>query len=145
MTAGADRPEVKRGFVAPGKLVRLWPRIRPYRGALALALVALTLSGSITLAFPKLGGSLLDAAFSARDRGLLDRIALGLFLLFIVQALLNYAQTYLLTATGERAVAGLRRDLFGKLLELPPGFFADRRTGELTSRLTPTWRCCRGR
>ncbi len=33
-------------------------------------------------------------------------------------------------------MAGLRRELFGKLLEMPPGFFADRRTGELTSRLT---------
>jgi subfamily B ATP-binding cassette protein MsbA len=136
VTAGADRPEVKRGFVAPGKLVRLWPRIRPYRGSLALALLALTASAAITLAFPKFGGALLDAAFESRDRTLLDRIALGLFLLFVVQALLNYAQTYLLTATGERAVAGLRRDLFTKLLDLPPGFFADRRTGELTSRLT---------
>jgi subfamily B ATP-binding cassette protein MsbA len=55
--------------------------------------------------------------------------------LFAVQAALNYVQTYLLTATGERAVAGLRRELFGKLLEMPPSFFADRRIGELTSRL----------
>jgi subfamily B ATP-binding cassette protein MsbA len=44
---------------------------------------------------------------------MLDRIALGLFLLFVLQAILNYGQTYLLTSTGERAVAGLRRELFG--------------------------------
>ena len=37
---------------------------------------------------------------------------------------------------GEQSVAGLRRELFARLLEMPPGFFADRRTGELTSRLT---------
>ena len=55
--------------------------------------------------------------------------------MFAIQAVLNYVQTYWLSATGERAVAGLRRELFGKLLEMPPGFFADRRTGELTSRL----------
>ena len=132
----SPRPPRRGLLPPPGKLVRLWPRIRPYRGPLALALVTLLGSGAITLAFPKLGGKLLDAAFQAHDRALLDRIALGLFLLFVVQAALNYAQTYLLTATGERAVAGLRRELFGKLLELPPGFFADRRTGELTSRLT---------
>jgi subfamily B ATP-binding cassette protein MsbA len=136
VTAPAPRVETKRGFVPPGKLVRLWPRIRPYRGALAVALVTLLLSGAITLAFPKFGGALLDAAFQAHDRALLDRIALGLFLLFVLQAFLNYGQTYLLTSTGERAVAGLRRELFGKLLEMPPGFFADRRTGELMSRLT---------
>ncbi len=136
MTAPAPSVETKRGFVPPGKLVRLWPRIRSYRGALAVALVTLLMSGAITLAFPKFGGALLDAAFQAHDRALLDRIALGLFLLFVLQAFLNYAQTYLLTSTGERAVAGLRRELFGKLLEMPPGFFADRRTGELMSRLT---------
>jgi ATP-binding cassette, subfamily B, bacterial MsbA len=60
----------------------------------------------------------------------------GLMALVLVQAVLNYAQAYLLAATGERAVAGLRKDLFASLLEQPPGFFADRRTGELTSRLT---------
>lgn len=70
------------------------------------------------------------------SREFLDRIAIGLVSLFAIQALLNYLQTYWLTATGERAVAGLRRELFGKLLEMPPGFFADRKIGELTSRLT---------
>ena len=136
MTAPAPRVETKRGFVPPGKLVRLWPRIRPYRGALAVALVTLLLSGAITLSFPKLAGMILDAAFQAHDRHLVDELALGLFLLFCLQAVLNYTQTYLLTSTGERAVAGLRRELFSKLLEFPPGFFAERRTGELTSRLT---------
>ena len=79
---------------------------------------------------------LLDAAFVNRDRALLDRIALGLVALFCVQAVLNYVQAYLLSAAGEQAVAGLRRELFARLLEMPPGFFAERRTGELTSRLT---------
>jgi len=79
---------------------------------------------------------LLDAAFVRRDSALLDRIALGLLGLFGVTALLNYAQTYWLSATGERAVAGIRQELFGKLLTMPPGFFAERRTGELTSRIS---------
>ena len=59
-----------------------------------------------------------------------------MLVLFATTAVLNYIQTYWLSATGERTVAGLRRELFGKLLTFPPGFYADRRTGELTSRLT---------
>jgi subfamily B ATP-binding cassette protein MsbA len=98
--------------------------------------VALLLSSLLALAFPLVVRTLLDAAFVARDSALLNRIALGLLALFATTAVLNYIQTYWLSATGERAVAGLRRELFGKLLEQPPGFFADRRTGELTSRLT---------
>jgi subfamily B ATP-binding cassette protein MsbA len=101
-----------------------------------LAGVALVLSSALGLAFPQVVRVLLDAAFEQGDRALLDRIALGLVALFTVQAFLNYVQAYLLAATGERAVAGLRRELFSRLLEMPPGFFADRRTGELTSRLT---------
>ncbi|HUR94595.1 MAG TPA: ABC transporter transmembrane domain-containing protein [Gemmatimonadales bacterium] len=126
----------KRRIPKPGRLVRLWPLVRPYRGLLLGATLALILSSLASLAFPMAVRYLLDAAFVNRDRALLDRIALGLVALFCVQAGLNYVQAYLLSAAGEQAVAGLRREVFARLLEMPPGFFAERRTGELTSRLT---------
>ena len=129
-------PVARRRLPSPTHLSRLWPRVRPHRRALTLASLALLLSAAIGLAFPLVVGRLLDAAFVQQNRALLDRVALGLIGLFLVQAFLNYAQTYLLSATGERAVAGLRGELFAKLLDMPPGFFADRKTGELTSRLT---------
>jgi subfamily B ATP-binding cassette protein MsbA len=119
----------------PGHLGRLWPRVRPYRRALLLATLTLLASTAVTLAFPMAVGYLLDAAFTEGSRRLLDRVALALLGMFFLQALLNYAQAYLLSSTGERAVAGLRRELFDRLISMPPGFFADRRTGELTSRL----------
>jgi len=136
VTATETNPETKRRLPPPGRLLRLWDRVRPYRGMLALATVALVLSGLIGLAFPMVVRYLLDAAFVRHDRSLLDRIALGLVVLFCIQAALNYAQTYFLSAVGEQAVAGIRRDVFARLIEMPPGFFAERRTGELTSRLT---------
>jgi subfamily B ATP-binding cassette protein MsbA len=132
-----DVPERRwRGLPKPGRLLRLWPRVRPYRGLLLVATLALVLSSVASLAFPMAVRYLLDAAFINRDRSLLDRVALGLVALFCVQAVLNYTQAYLLSVVGEQAVAGLRREVFARLLEMPPGFFADRRTGELTSRLT---------
>jgi len=136
MTAQPTVSAIRRRLPAPGQLARLWPRVRPYRGGLALATLALLLSAAIGLAFPQIVRYLLDAAFLHHDRSLLDRIALLLLALFAIQAGLNFVQTYYLSATGERAVAGLRRELFDKLLTMPPGFFAERRTGELTSRLT---------
>ncbi|HET6578217.1 MAG TPA: ABC transporter transmembrane domain-containing protein [Gemmatimonadales bacterium] len=131
----AEQPK-RRRLPKPGRLMRLWPRVRPYRGILLGATVALVLSSLASLAFPMAVKYLLDAAFVNHDRSLLDRIALGLVGLFCVQAVLNYIQAYLLSAAGEKAVAGLRRELFARLLDMPPGFFAERRTGELTSRLT---------
>jgi subfamily B ATP-binding cassette protein MsbA len=103
---------------------------------LGLASITLIASALLGLAFPMVVRYLLDAAFIQQNREVLDRIAIGLVVLFSVQAVLNYAQTYLLSAVGERVVAGLRTELFAKLLDMSPGFFAERRTGELTSRLT---------
>ncbi|HEY3012422.1 MAG TPA: ABC transporter transmembrane domain-containing protein [Gemmatimonadales bacterium] len=134
MTSEAGAPS--RRIPSPGRLVRLWPRVRVYRGMLGLASLTLIASALLGLAFPLIVRFLLDAAFIRQNREVLDRIAIGLVALFSVQAVLNYAQTYLLSAVGERVVAGIRGELFAKLLEMPPGFFADRRTGELTSRLT---------
>ena len=127
---------IGRKLPSPEPLSRLWPRVRPHLGPLTLAAACLLGSAAISLAFPLIVGKLLDAAFVTRGRELLDRIAILLLALFAIQAVLNYGQAYLLSATGERAVAGVRQELFAKLLSMPPGFFADRRTGELTSRLT---------
>ncbi len=115
---------------------RLGRRLHPHRFALTGAMVFLLLSGSIGLAFPLVVRHLMDAAFVEMDKTLLNRIALLLLGLFIIQAAFNFCQVYLLGATGEKVIAGIRRDLFSHLLTLSPAFFTERTTGELTSRLT---------
>jgi ATP-binding cassette, subfamily B, bacterial MsbA len=103
---------------------------------LTVAFVCLLASASIALAFPQIVRHLLDAAFIEADTGLLNKIALGLLVLFAIQALLNFVQVYFLTSTSELVIAQLREDLFAHLVRLSPGFFTERRTGELTSRLS---------
>jgi subfamily B ATP-binding cassette protein MsbA len=103
---------------------------------LLLAFVCLLLSASIALAFPQIVRHLLDAAFISANASLLNNIALGLLILFAIQGVLNFVQVYLLTSTSELVIAQLREDLFAHLVRLSPGFFTERRTGELTSRLS---------
>jgi subfamily B ATP-binding cassette protein MsbA len=98
--------------------------------------VCLVASASIALAFPQIVRHLLDAAFISANGDLLNKIALGLLALFAIQALLNFVQVYFLTSTSELVIAQLREDLFAHLVRLSPGFFTERRTGELTSRLS---------
>jgi len=98
--------------------------------------VCLLASASIALAFPQIVRHLLDAAFISGNGALLNRIALSLLALFGIQAILNFIQVYFLTSTSELVIAGLREDLFAHLVRLSPGFFTERRTGELTSRLS---------
>ncbi|MDB4875075.1 MAG: transporter transrane region [Gemmatimonadetes bacterium] len=133
MTQASAEPRKLR---SPKPLGRLLPRLRPYRARLAVAAVCLVVAAAVGLIFPQVVRHLLDAAFQQHDRALLDRIALGLIALFALQGVMNFVQVFLLTSTTERVIASLREDVFAHLVRLSPGFFTDRRTGELTSRLS---------
>ena len=121
---------------SPKPLAALLPRVRPHTGRLAICAVCLLIAAAVALAFPQVVRKLLDAAFQQHDRDLLDRIAIGLVLAFALQGAMNFIQVYLLTGTAERVVAKLREDVFAHLIRLSPGFYTERRTGELTSRLS---------
>ena len=136
VSAQRPTPREQQPVSSPRPLRRLVPRIRPYIWRLLLAFVCLLGSASIALAFPQIVRHLLDAAFISADASLLNRIALGLLVLFAIQAVLNFVQVYLLTSTSELVIAQLREDLFAHLVRLSPAFFTERRTGELTSRLS---------
>ena len=136
VSAQRPTPRKQEAVSSPRPLRRLLPRIQPYLWRLTLAFVCLLGSASIALAFPQIVRHLLDAAFISADASLLNRIALGLVILFAIQAVLNFVQVYLLTSTSELVIAQLREDLFAHLVRLSPAFFTERRTGELTSHLS---------
>jgi subfamily B ATP-binding cassette protein MsbA len=96
----------------------------------------LLVAAAVGLVFPLVVRELLDAAFQQGDRALLDRVAIALVVLFAIQGVANYVQVFLLSSTTERVIATLREDVFSHLLRLAPAFFTERRTGELTSRLS---------
>ncbi len=52
-----------------------------------------------------------------------------------LQSFCSYFQTLWLTEVGERSLADLRKDIYNHLIRLPMAFFAQRRVGELGSRL----------
>ena len=136
ISAQRPTPRAQEAVSSPRPLGRLLPRIRPYVWRLVIAFVCLVASASIALAFPQIVRRLLDAAFISANESLLNRIAVGLLALFAIQAVLNFIQVYFLTSTSELVIAKLREDLFAHLVRLSPGFFTERRTGELTSRLS---------
>ena len=86
----ANKP---RRLRSPKPLGRLLPRLRPFRGHLAIAAVCLLVAAGVGLAFPQVVRHLLDAAFQQHDRALLDRIAIGLVALFALQGLMNFIQS----------------------------------------------------
>ena len=125
-----------RRLASPRPLARLAPLVRPYTARLAVAFLFLVVAAAAGLVFPAVLRYLLDAAFVLKDRGALDRIALGLVAVFAVQAVANFVQVFLLSSSTERIIAALREQTYAHLIRLSPAFFTERRTGELTSRLS---------
>ena len=115
---------------------RLFGYLRPQAGLFAIAIVALLVGSAIGLAFPLVIAGIASQVVEGGDPAGLDRLILGLISLFAVQAVASFVQTWLLGVVGERVVAQLRGELYGRLVTLSLDFFGRRRVGELVSRLS---------
>src|SRR6056297_1968327 len=139
-----DGPRPRRGLPDLRQIRRLLAFTRPYRLQLIIALVATLIAGLVQLAFPLLSRDLFNDAFAAAGAdaeadaatsAAPGRIALLLVAIFGLQAGFNFLRVWLLGLVGEGVVADLRTRLFSHLMDLSPGFFLRRKTGEITSRL----------
>jgi subfamily B ATP-binding cassette protein MsbA len=115
---------------------RLLGYLKPYRGRMILATLALLLSTALGLAFPAVIAQLLDSVTKSREAGPLNMLAALLVGLFLLQAAFGFVQSYLLTYIGERIVFDLRTKLYNHLQGLSLDFYASRRVGDLVSRLS---------
>lgn len=135
----SDKDEEERQH-APADLWRALKEIvllgRPYWGRLAVGLLLTSLAMAVWLAIPLGLKQLLDAVFKEGDRELLNLLAAGMLVLFVIQSALSFGSHYLVEWVGERVVVDFRKRLYAHLHRLGLGFFSDQRLGELTSRLT---------
>jgi subfamily B ATP-binding cassette protein MsbA len=125
-------------FVRPsaGQLRRLFHYLNPYRGWMVIAVVSLVFGAATGLVFPWIMQTLVDTVLSNRNFAELNRITILLIATFLIRSVFYYFQGYSLAYVGERIVVDLRRETYTHLHRLSLRFFADRRTGELLSRLS---------
>ena len=115
---------------------RLLGYLKPYRGRMVLAILALVLSTGFGLAFPAIIVQLLSSVTQSAQTSSLNLLAGLLIGIFLLQAIFSFAQSYLLTYIGERIVLDLRTSLYSHLQQLSLDFYAARRVGDLVSRLS---------
>ena len=132
--AGAVVREV-RGFGGV-PWARLFGYLRPHWRPFAIALVGLVISSAVGLAFPLIIAGITTEVVAGGDPAGLDALIVMLLALFLVQAAGGFLQTYLLGVVGERVVAQIRGELFGRLITLSLDFHSSHRVGELISRLS---------
>jgi ATP-binding cassette subfamily B protein len=117
-------------------LRRVLALARPEVKSLAAGTLLLAVGSAASLVFPRAIGVIVDLTRDpTKGRFSLDQVALGLVLVFLIQAAATSLRFALFTIAGERVVARLRSQLFARLMDQDIAFFDDKKTGELTSRL----------
>jgi ATP-binding cassette, subfamily B, bacterial len=118
------------------RLRHLVSLLRPYRGRVALMLIALWIATGAALAPPYLAGRALDEGVDKHDTGALTVILFAFLGAAVLNWVATYVQTLLLNWVGQRALQDLRLQLFEHLQRLSIGFYSRNRTGVLISRIT---------
>jgi len=115
---------------------KLFRFIWPFRIEYGLGMLFLLLASAANLAFPKILGELVSAGSSGALSQNINRLALILVGLLLVQAVFAYFRTVLFVNVTEKTLASLRQYTFNHLIKLPITFFDKRRVGELNSRIS---------
>lgn len=119
-------------------LWRLSKEAARYKGLYAMAILSTLLLTVINLVAPRLlsrmtdvvGGGMTDQAL-----GIVWSLALGLLLLYLVRVLFRYLSNYLAHKAAWNLVEDLRKRVYAHLQTLSMGYYHDKQTGDLMSRV----------
>ncbi len=143
--AGLGMP-VQKAKDFKGTLRRLTGYLAPHRRALAVVLLAGFVSTLFSVIGPKLMGTattkIFEGYLSRRlgrpdagiDFGAVGGIIQTLLVLYVVSAVFQYVQQYLMSGVAQNTVYALRQDVEAKFSRLPLRFFDTKTHGEILSR-----------
>ena len=131
-----DHEAVRDARVERDTLRRVWVFARPYRGTIAVFLVAIVIAALLAVVPPLVVRSILDDAIPDGNRRMINWLAALAVAAALGDAALQIVQRWASARVGEGLIADLRRALFEKVQRLPIAFFTRTPTGAITSRLT---------
>ena len=132
---GSQRPQrLTREQVNTFK--RLLQYVRPYTKWMVLSIIMLLISVSLGLILPLVIRNLVDIVLVDKNFTRLNQLAIGLFVVFILQGLASFVNQIALAFVGENVVADIRVQVYSHLQLLSLKYFTDNRTGEIVSRVT---------
>lgn len=135
-----DLPKAKINKTTLKSVKKLLKYIRPYRITFIIGMVFLFVSSVTLLAFPALLGAMIDAAQSKQTYKWLpidiSTIAFICFGVLLFQSISSFFRIRLFVEVAEKSIADIRKDTYFRLITLPMDFFANRRVGELNSRIS---------
>jgi subfamily B ATP-binding cassette protein MsbA len=117
-------------------LKRLMRMHRPYKNRLGLAVIGMILTAATEPAVPYLFKLLLDKGFVAgQPQFSYWLVPLAVIGIFAVRGVSTFLSTYMMTWVSTRVLNDLRRQMFGKVLEVPAGFYAEHAVGRVINTI----------
>ncbi len=137
----APQPEKPNSEPPPardlGPLRMVWREVAKYPRQLIIALLALTVTATATLAIPAGFKLVIDRGFGVGgDIESIARWFRYLLLIVTVLGLGTAVRFYFVSWLGERVIADIRLKVQYNLLRLSPGFFEENSPNEISSRMT---------
>ncbi len=129
----------------PKEFVNSWKKLinylNRYKKALLLAIILSTASTIITLIGPDKLSEMTDLiqvglTGAPIDLEAVGRIAVFLLTIYVIGAILNFIQGYVMATVSQKTSYNLRRDISHKINRLPLGYFDRSSTGDTMSRIT---------
>src|SRR4029077_5500554 len=108
---------------------RLWELTAGLRGRIALAILIGLLAAGFGIARFALLGALLARVFSGAGFPIIATLAAGVAAAVLLRALLDHARTIIAHKNASRVQEALRGQLYDKIAELGPAWFAVERPG----------------
>ncbi len=132
------KPKINKDLLK--KALQIFSYLKPYRAKFGIGMFFLICSSLTMLSFPALLGAMIDAAQGIQTFPFLpaDVFYIGVLsiALLIFQSITSFFRIRLFVEISERALSTIRKESYLKLITLPIDFFANRRVGELNSRLS---------
>ena len=110
--------------------------VRDSKVRILLAVVCMLLMSASRAAIAYLIKPALDDVFIKQDETMLFLIPLAVIIVYAVQGIGMYGQSYLMSFVGQNIIRRLRNMLYERLQDLPLSFFQKQKTGVLISRVT---------
>jgi subfamily B ATP-binding cassette protein MsbA len=116
------------------EFLRLLRYAAPYRGRLAVALVAMGVYAAGALGIVRQIKPIFDEVLPAPE--LVGEVGVLILLAYLLKGLGAYVSGYLMADVGQRVVMDLRNQLYRHILNQSAAFFSRRTSGQLISRIT---------
>jgi subfamily B ATP-binding cassette protein MsbA len=113
----------------------VWALVKPRRKLLAGGLVLIVISRAAGFVLPASTKYLIDDILGGKRYDLLLPLVLAVAAATAIEAATSYSLTQLLSKSGQRLIAELRRNVHSHLARLPVAYYDSHKTGSLVSRV----------